>query len=79
MRFVRWQQGQPQEAARSPAGALTVPVPVPYSIPPAKYGAGEKPWAVDTMWPGRDSWGCTRDRPHGAYYGLTEDMDWASI
>ena len=87
VRFVAWQRGQPAQASSTPASstdgsgtALTVPLPIPYALPPHKYrAAGDTPWAVDTPWPGQDSYGCTIDRPHGAFYGLLESMEWADV
>ncbi|RMZ54985.1 hypothetical protein APUTEX25_000502, partial [Auxenochlorella protothecoides] len=36
-------------------------------------------WAVDYPWPGLDHFGCTVEAPYGAFYGLTEDMEWADL
>jgi hypothetical protein len=78
VRFVAWQRVSPQEAPAD-GGTLTVPLPVPYPLPPTKYQAGDTPWAVDTLWPGKDSFGCTIDNPHGAFYGLLESMEWGDL
>ncbi|KAK2079869.1 hypothetical protein QBZ16_002264 [Prototheca wickerhamii] len=48
-------------------------------LPPLPYGQDDTPWAVDVPWPGLDMWGCTIANPHGAFYGLTEDMEWGDI
>ncbi len=85
VRFVAWQRGQPTHETStsstdgSTPNSLTVPLPIPYALPPHKYAAGDTPWAVDTPWPGHDSYGCTIDRPHGAFYGLLESMEWADV
>ena len=77
--FVRWEKGIAQGAAPSPAGALSVPLPIPFALPPTRYQAGDQPWATDVPWPGLDSWGRTIFNPHGCHYGVLEQQDWADI
>ncbi len=75
MRFVAWQQGSSQEA-RAAGRVLTVPLPVPYPLPPAKYQAGDIPWSTDLPHAGLDSRGCTASDPRKAHYGLLESREW---
>jgi tyrosyl-DNA phosphodiesterase-1 len=35
-------------------GAEVVPVPIPYRLPPARYGGADVPWAVDAEHSGKD-------------------------
>ncbi len=78
MRFTRWQRGSPQEPSLS-GGTLTAALPIPYSLPPTRYNPAEDtPWAVNTPWPGLDSFGCTIANPHGSLYGVLEEADWAN-
>lgn len=76
VRFVRWARGAPQAAAAGPGGLLTVPLPVPYTLPPTPYGPSDKPWAVDVAWLGVDIRGASRDSPRGCLYGLLDSQDW---
>lgn len=55
-------------------GALHVPLPIPYRLPPERYSAGAKAWAVDSDWPGVDSLGRTRwvDAQYGREDGMLQ-------
>ncbi|GAB4821749.1 hypothetical protein N2152v2_008795 [Parachlorella kessleri] len=81
VRFVAWQRGQPQEASSSPASAggsstLTVPLPIPYALPPHKYRAGDSPWATDLPHKGLDSRGYPAGDTRKIHYGLLEEWEW---
>lgn len=78
VRFVHWQRGASQNAEAAARGQeLRVPLPIPYTLPPQRYAAGDQPWAVDTAWPGADSLGRTVDNPWGRLYGMLEQQAWA--
>ena len=79
--FHAWKRGQAfGPSCQETSGlSISVPIPVPYQLPPQPYGQDDTPWAVDVPWPGLDMWGCTVANPHGAFYGLTEDMEWGDI
>lgn len=77
VRFVAWRRGEPQRAVVEAGGAvLRVPLPIPYELPPAPYEAGERPWSVDTPFPGRDALGLPWPGA-GRHYGLLEQDAWA--
>lgn len=91
-RFVAWSRDIPQATGYSSSEPpLSIPLPVPYTLPPTPYdrtpgqsggtgeGVGDTPWAVDTEWPGLDSWGCGITAPHGQFYGLLEEMEWGEV
>ena len=86
LRFVQWRRGTPQEPAATGAHgaggappALRVPLPIPYSLPPARYGAGERPWTNDGRWDGLDALGFERNnRPHFVWGNLDHE-EWAEI
>ena len=79
--FHAWKRGQAfgPSCQKTNGLSISVPIPVPYQLPPQPYGQDDTPWAVDVPWPGLDMWGCTIANPHGAFYGLTEDMEWGDI
>lgn len=80
LRFVAWSRGVAYEPWRDEEGTIRVPLPIPYTLPPARYKKpGDIPWAVDHPWPGLDHFGCTVEAPHGAFYGISEDMEWADV
>jgi tyrosyl-DNA phosphodiesterase-1 len=80
VKFVQWQQGESQDAQFSVNGTmLTIPLPIPYSLPPESYVQGQDvPWSVSTMFPGVDflAMPCPGI---GTHYGVTDDMKWEDI
>lgn len=57
VRFVRWRRGMPQAASLSAEGTLSVPLPIPYPLPPTRYTPEDQPWIWDIKWDGIDSRG----------------------
>jgi tyrosyl-DNA phosphodiesterase-1 len=80
VKFVQWQRGQPQTGQFSSDGSvLTVPLPIPYPLPPESYVQGrEMPWHVVGPWAGADSFGLTHPG-RGTHYGLLEGMEWEDV
>lgn len=87
VRFVAWQRGASQVAQANGAGMLSVPLPIPFSLPPQCYSAADQPWMGGVLWPGQDVWGHAI-KPHAGRpprapygtrfcYGLHEAMEWA--
>ena len=74
VRFVAWQRGASQEAQAGADGTLRVPLPIPYSLPPRRYAAGDRPWMNDVGFPGLDTKGLTLDQgmESARMYGLLE-------
>lgn len=80
LRFVAWKRGGAYTPSEDAEECIRVPIPIPYTLPPAQYKKPEDTaWAVDYPWPGLDHFGCTVEAPYGAFYGLTEDMEWADL
>jgi hypothetical protein len=81
VRFVAWQRGQPQRPELR-AGVLTVPLPLPYALPPEAYAAGDRPWDVrderSPAWPGVDALGAAFPGV-GAHYGVLQSQTWADV
>ena len=81
VRFVQWTRGTPQEATLRD-GVLTVPLPIPYELPPESYESGDVPWDVRGAgmppWPGLDSLG-KRFPGVGRYYGMLDQMEWGDV
>lgn len=77
MRFVPWQRGASQEAAAED-GALRVPLPIPYPLPPQRYEPGDSPWMVDRLnYPGLDMLGRKCASATGSLYGWLESDEGA--
>jgi tyrosyl-DNA phosphodiesterase-1 len=68
--FVQWQRGQRQEASVA-SGKLTVPLPIPYELPPRRYADGDVPWDVETARAGLDALGVVWPGV-GSHYGHLE-------
>ena len=80
VKFVQWQKGESQSAGLSPDGTvLTVPLPVPYPLPPDSYNLGtDVPWDCQNRFPGLDSFGM----PHpgiGSHYMVKENQEWGDV
>ena len=75
VRFVQWQRGQ-QQLPTVTADAITVPLLIPWALPPPRHAPADAPWVTDVAWPGIDSRGHTSDHPYGAHYGMLEQMEW---
>lgn len=76
VRFVPWKRGTSQQVQAAADGSITLPLPIPYSLPPQRYAAGDHPWMVDKPFPGLDLLGCAIDGKVGTNYGLLESMAW---
>lgn len=74
--FVSWDR-QKSQCPTVSKGHARIPLPVPFALPPAPYGAGDQPWAVDVQWPGMDVWGRSILDAQCAHYGLDESKEWA--
>lgn len=82
VRYVAWQRGTPQAPTLADDGFLLVPLPLPYTLPPAAAGADEEFWGM----PGWAEAGAGLDchgLPYGAHseavdlrYGLVDSQDW---
>lgn len=80
VRFVQWRRGQAQHASMEDE-VLTVPLPIPYDLPPGVYESGDVPWDVRAGlpgWPGLDTLGAPFPGV-GVHYGVLEQMDWADV
>eukprot|EP00887_Chlorella_sp_A99_P006577 scaffold3.g6577.t1 len=76
VRFCAWRAGAPQAPVAEGGGALRVPLPVPFPLPPAHYGPGDRAWCVDPAqrWEGVDSLGFAFPG-RGAHYGWLDSME----
>jgi tyrosyl-DNA phosphodiesterase-1 len=81
VRFVAWRRGEAQGATLE-GGVLTVPLPLPYALPPEPYAAGDVPWDVRgeglPPWSGRDALGFEFPGV-GRHYGVLEAHEWADV
>ena len=57
-RMLTWQQPvrKPHRCVR-----LCCRFPIPYKLPPIRYGQGDVPWSVNKLHPGIDAFGVTLD------------------
>jgi tyrosyl-DNA phosphodiesterase-1 len=78
VKFVQWRLGMPQ-AANLDRGVLTVPLPVPYDLPPTAYQTGDVPFIADKPnSPGDDAHGLVYPglKESKVCYGVKEDVSW---
>jgi tyrosyl-DNA phosphodiesterase-1 len=80
VKFVQWQRGQLQAAQFSPDGnVLTVPLPIPYPLPPESYAQGrDVPWNAEGPWPGLDHFGSCFPGI-GTQYAMVEGLAWEDV
>jgi hypothetical protein len=64
-------------AAGSSQDAEVVELPLPYQVPPVRYGPQDRPWMIGVEFPGQDSLGLTIDQSfkRNSHYGHIEPED----
>ncbi|KAL4437090.1 hypothetical protein ABPG75_004229 [Micractinium tetrahymenae] len=90
--FTAWQKGASQEAAPGPDGALRVPLPIPFALPPQQYrwtdrwtpGPSDTPWAqlpAKEHFAGTDIVGMTHQQAAKgrSLYGWLDSCDWSDV